>query len=98
MSIKPQNLGREEIKEPEVKTAEGIDLLLEPRVKIVYRDVASQWPSSDPLAENPAVLEDSLTVLLDLGWKIEKVEVYPRRGIGDLVNEFVIPMVFILSR
>ena len=73
-------------------------MLGESRLKIYYRDVAGQWPCTDPLAENPLIVEEQISAFLDMGWEVETVEVYPRRGIGDMVNEFVMPMLFILSR
>jgi hypothetical protein len=71
---------------------------LESRVKIVQRDLALTWPSSDPLAENPVVFEDYLTVLLNAGWIVTDTQIGTRRSIGDMANEFVIPILFILTR
>ena len=71
---------------------------LESRVKIIQRDLALSWPSSDPLAENPAIFEDYLTVLLNAGWNVQDTQIGVRRAIGDMANEFVVPIIFILTR
>jgi hypothetical protein len=92
MAIKPKEV-KEEVVEVEVGP-----IVVEPEVKFVYRDLAVQWPSSDPLAENIPEFEEYLTGLKGEGWGIEKVEVYPRRPIGDMKNEYVIPVLFILTK
>ncbi|MCK5342332.1 MAG: hypothetical protein KAR20_02950 [Candidatus Heimdallarchaeota archaeon] len=68
------------------------------RVKIVQRDLALTWPSSDANAENPMVFEDYITVLMNGGWKIENSQIGQRRAIGDMKNEFVIPILFVMTR
>ena len=77
---------------------EGIEGIIESRVKIVYRDVALTWPSTDKLAENPVMFEDHLTNLLNDGWQVEETQIGTRRAIGDMANEFVVPIIFILTR
>jgi hypothetical protein len=81
-----------------IKESMGTEEVLESRVKIIQRDIALNWPSSDPLAENPAVFEDYLTVLLNAGWNVQNTQIGVRRAIGDMANEFVIPILFILTR
>ena len=85
-------------KKAEVRTAEGLDLTTETRVRVVQRDLATQWPSSDAGAENIHVFQDHLTALLSEGWKIEEVKLYDRKPIGDMTSEFVIPVFFLLVR
>ncbi len=101
MVVKPRTPKAKEpkVEEPkEIKTSDGINLLGTSRLKIYYRDVAGQWPCSDANAENPLIVEQDISAYRDDGWVIEAVEVYPRRGVGDMVNEFVLPMLFVLSR
>lgn len=74
------------------------EVIVEPGVKFVYRDLALVWPSSDPQAQNIGEFEEYLVGLKGEGWGIEKVEIYPRRPIGDMQNDFVIPVLFILVR
>ena len=87
MALKPQ-----EVKE-EVVVEEG-----QRRVWFIQRDIALTWPSSDANAENVTVFEDYLSTLFEKGWKIEKSQIGVRRSIGDMANEFVIPVLFILTR
>ncbi len=83
----------------EIKTSDGINLLGESRLRIYYRDVAGQWPCKDENAENPLIVEQDISALRDEGWTIEVVQVSPRRGVGDVAeDEFVLPMLFVLSR
>lgn len=72
--------------------------VFETRVKLIQRDIALVWPSSDPNAENPMVFEDYLTVFLNDGWKVENSQIGERRAIGDMANEFVVPILIILTR
>ena len=83
---------------PKVKKVEVEEVIVDSRVKIIQRDVALSWPSSDINAENPVVFEDYLTVLLNDGWKVENTQIGVRRPIGDMANEFVVPMLFVLTR
>ena len=87
MALKPQEVKKE------VVTEEG-----QRRVWFIQRDIALTWPSSDANAENVTVFEDYLSTLFDMGWKIEKSQIGVRRAIGDMANEFVIPVLFILTR
>ena len=96
MALKPKEV-KEEVVEKEDKDQVG-SRVLEPGVKFVYRDLAVQWPSSDPQAQNIPEFEKYLVGLKGEGWYIEKVEVYPRRPIGDMKNEYVIPVLFILVK
>jgi len=89
----PLKLVKEEVVKEQPEPA-----IIEPGVKFVYRDLAVQWPSSDPQAENIPAFEEYLTGLKGEGWGIEKVEIYPRRPIGDMKNEYVIPVLFILTK
>jgi len=81
-----------------IKESLGSEEALESRVKIVYRDIALTWPSSDANAENPAIFEDYLTILLNAGWEVGETQIGVRRAIGDMANEFVVPIIFILTR
>ena len=72
--------------------------VFETRIKIVQRDIALVWPSTDKNAENVDVFEDYMTILLNAGWKVENSQIGVRRPIGDMANEFVVPMLFILTR
>ena len=92
MALKPKEV-KEEVVEEQPEPA-----IFEPGVKFVYRDLAVHWPSSDPQAQNIPEFEEYLVGLKSEGWYIEKVEVYPRRPIGDMKNEYVIPVLFILVR
>ena len=85
---------------PKVKKEEVVveEVIVDPGLRFVYRDLAVQWPSSDPMAQNIEEFQVYLTGLLAEGWKIEKTEVFPRRPIGDMTNEFVIPVLMILTR
>jgi len=83
---------------PKVIKEAGTEEVYESRVKIVQRDLALTWPSSDKLAENPVVFEDYITVLLNAGWIVTDTQIGTRRSIGDMANEFVIPILFILTR
>ena len=100
MALKPKELEtvEEEAIEKE-KVAAQAEAEYVARTKIYQRDVALRWPCSDINAENPVVVEEDISRLLNDAWKIEKVEVFERRQIGDPGNpEFVIPMLFVLSR
>jgi len=83
---------------PKVIKEAGTEEVYESRVKIVYRDIALTWPSTDKNAENPVVFEDYLTVLLNAGWEVGETQIGARRAIGDMANEFVVPIIFILTR
>ena len=83
------------VKKVEVEVEE---VIVDSRVKIIQRDVALSWPSSDENAENPVVFEDYLTLFLNDGWKVENTQIGVRRPIGDMANEWVVPMLFILTR
>lgn len=96
MALKPKEV-KEEVVEEEVVKDQAVQVF-EPGVKFVYRDLAVHWPSSDPQAQNIPEFEEYLVGLKSEGWYIEKVEVYPRRPIGDMKNEYVIPVLFILVR
>jgi len=85
-------------KEESVKTAEGIDLTLTTNVRFIYRDLAITWPSTDAGAENINVFQDYLSLLFQEGWKIEAVQIYERKPVGDMVNEFVIPVFLLLVK
>ena len=100
MALKPKELEtvEEETIEKEKATAQ-VEAEYVARTKIYYRDVALRWPCSDINAENPLVVEEEVGGFLNDAWKIEKVEVFERRQIGDPgIPEFVIPMLFVLSR
>ena len=100
MALKPKELEtvEEEAIEKEKVTAQAKAEYVA-RTKIYYRDVALRWPSSDANAESPLVVEKDIGNFLNDAWKIEKVEVFESRQIGDPGNpEFVIPMLFVLSR
>jgi len=92
MALKPKEV-KEEVVVEEVAVEEG-----QRRVWFIQRDIALTWPSSDENAENVTVFEDYLGTLFDKGWKIEKSQIGVRRPIGDMANEFVIPVLFILTR
>ena len=98
MPIKPKEVKEEIVEEEVVTLPEPALVILEPGVKFVYRDLAVQWPSSDPQAQNIPEFEEHLVRLKNEGWYIEKVEVFPRRPIGDMKNEYVIPVLFILIK
>ena len=100
MALKPKEVEtvEEEAIEKEKATAQA-EAEFVARTKIYYRDVALRWPCSDANAESPLVVEENIGNLLNDAWKIEKVEVFERRQVGDPGNpEFVIPMLFVLSR
>ena len=100
MALKPKELEtveEEAVEKEKVLTQAKAEYVA--RTKIYYRDVALQWPCSDRNAESSMVVEKNIGDLLNDAWKIEKVEVFERRQIGDPGNpEFVIPMLFVLSR
>jgi hypothetical protein len=79
-------------------TVDGINVLQAANVKFIYRDLAITWPSSDPNAENVDVFQDYLSLLMSEGWRIEEAQIYERKPIGDMTNEFVIPVFFLLVR
>ena len=95
MAVKPKEV-KEEVKE-EMQTSEGISLT-EPRVKIYYRDIATRWPAGDKNAENPVVVENDLTRLMNEGWNLELSHVVGTKTIGDMTDEFVISTLFILTK
>jgi hypothetical protein len=93
MALKPKEVKEEVAVEEEVSEYIG-----QRRVWFIQRDIALTWPSSDENAENVTVFEDYLSLLFDEGWKIEKSQIGVRRAIGDMANEFVIPVLFLLTR
>ncbi len=94
MAIKDEE-GR---KKKAVKTAEGLDLTTETKVRVLQRDLAPTWPSADPRAENINVFQDHLTNLLNDGWKIEETQFLEVKKVGQEQLEFVYPLIMLLTR
>ena len=81
-------------KKKAVKTADGLDLTTETKVRVLQRDLAPIWPSADKGAENINVFQDHLTNLLDEGWEIEEMRFFERRAAGEL--EWVYPIALLM--
>ena len=63
MAIKAKAV-KEKVVEEVVEVEEVFEI--EPRVKIVQRDLALTWPSSDLNAENVVIFEDYMSFLLNV--------------------------------
>lgn len=95
MAIKP----KEPKEKASVKTTDGLDLTIKTNVRIIQRDLAAQWPSSDANAENINVFQDYLSMLLGEGWVIEESKFFERRGVGPAAqDEYVYPIALLLTR
>lgn len=95
MAIKDEKARKEE---KSVKTSDGLDLMLETRVHVLQRDLATQWPSTDPRAESIQGFQDHLTNLLNEGWKIEEARFLDARKAGEGLSETVFPVILLLIR
>ena len=95
MALKPNT--KKEV--AEVKTSTGLVLTVEPRFKIIQRDVAVSGLTEDPNAELPEAVENYVTGYLDAGWKIELVAYMGMRTYRPSEREYqALQLLIILTR
>jgi hypothetical protein len=98
MAIKPNTVEMEKTAEEKVVTSDGINLTLQPRVKVIQRDLATVWPSTAAGAENINRFQDYISLLIEDGWSLREVQFLDHRRAGEGQSEIVYPVIMLLTR